>query len=328
MHSITRRTVVAGITAALAAPAFRSASAASPLPELTLWGPPAGPSVTLLHAIASGALGAIAGKITFKAWRTPDELRAGLTSGTMQTFVLPTQSAANLFNKGLGVHLVNVMTNGLLYLVASDTSLTSMAALKGRTVAVPFRNDTTEVLFRRLLTLQGLAPDTDVSIQFTGTPMEAVQLLITGRADAALLPEPSATAAILRAGQAGKAVSRVVDIQKAWSDATGLAPTLPQAGLGVTTAFLDAHTPAVEALHEALVRATASVNADPARAANDAATPLGLPSPVIEKAIPHSNLVAIRASEARPTLEAVFRAVAEADPKIIGGKLPAAEFYL
>ncbi|WP_344919336.1 hypothetical protein [Azospirillum formosense] len=33
--------------------------------------------------------------MVFKAWRTPDELRAGLTSGTMQTFVLPTQSAAN-----------------------------------------------------------------------------------------------------------------------------------------------------------------------------------------------------------------------------------------
>ncbi len=328
MHSITRRAVVAGITATLAAPAFRSASAASPLPELTLWGPPAGPSVTILHAIASGALGAVAEKITFKAWRSPDELRAGLTSGTMQTFVLPTQSAANLFNKGLGVRLVNVMTNGLLYLVASDTSLTSMAALKGRTVAVPFRNDTTEVLFRRLLAMQGIAPDTDLTIQFTGTPMEAVQLLMTGRADAALLPEPSATAAILRAGQAGKAVSRVVDIQKAWSDATGLAPTLPQAGLGVTTAFLDAHAPAVEALHEALVRATASVNADPARAANDAAAPLGLPSPVVATSIPHSNLVAIRASEARPTLEAVFRAVSEADPKIIGGKLPAAEFYL
>ncbi|GAA4257399.1 hypothetical protein GCM10022293_51980 [Azospirillum formosense] len=67
----------------------------APLPQLTLWGPPAGPSITLVHAIASGLLPPVADKVVFKAWRTPDELRAGLTSGTMQTFVLPTQSAAN-----------------------------------------------------------------------------------------------------------------------------------------------------------------------------------------------------------------------------------------
>ena len=328
MHEITRRATIAGIATILTTPIVRAAAAPSRLPELVLWGPPAGPSVTLVHAIASGALRSVADTVVFKAWRTPDELRAGLTSGTMQTFVLPTQSAANLFNKGLGVRLVNVMTNGLLYLVSADASLTSVAALKGRTIAVPFRNDTPELIFRRLLAAERIAPDSDIALQFTGTPMEAIQLLITGRADAALLPEPSATAAILRAGQTGKAVSRVIDIQKAWDAATGLGPALPQAGLGVTTAFLESHAPAVEALHEALVGATASVNADPARAAGDAATPLGLPGPVIEKAIPHSNLVAIRASQARLTLEAVFRTVSEFDPKIIGGKLPAADFYL
>jgi len=323
----TRRATLVGLAAALAAPALRPAVAA-PLSELTLWGPPAGPSITLVHAIASGLMRPVADKVVFKAWRTPDELRAGLTSGTMQAFVLPTQSAANLFNKGLGVRLVNVMTNGLLYLLSADPSLTSIAALKGRSVAVPFRNDTPELVFRRLLAAERLTPDADVGLQFAGTPMEAIQLLLTGRADAALLPEPAASAAILRAGQAGKTVARVLDIQKAWGAATGLGTVLPQAGLGVTNAFLADHAPAVEALQAGLAAATASVNADPARAASDAAAPLSLPWPVIEQAIPHSNLVALRASAARESLESLFRAVSEFDPKIIGGALPPAEFYL
>ncbi|CAO3428907.1 ABC transporter substrate-binding protein [Azospirillum doebereinerae] len=334
MPRLTRRATLVGLAAALAAPTLRSATAAAPLSELTLWGPPAGPSITLVHAIASGLTRPVADKVVFKAWRTPDELRAGLTSGTMQAFVLPTQSAANLFNKGLGVRLVNVMTNGLLHLLSADPSLTPLvalkgiAALKGRSVAIPFRNDTPELVFRRLLAAERLTPDTDVGLQFAGTPMEAIQLLLTGRADAALLPEPAASAAILRAVQAGKTVSRVLDIQKAWGAATGLGTVLPQAGLGVTDAFLADHAPAVEALHAALVAATASVNADPARAASDAAAPLSLPWPVIEQAIPHSNLVAQRASAAREPLESLFRAVSEFDPRIIGGALPPADFYL
>lgn len=341
MFHISRRSVLAGIATgigtALAYPADRSMAAASPafapLAELTLWGPPAGPSITLVHAIASGLLRPVADKVVFKAWRTPDELRAGLTSGTMQTFVLPTQSAANLFNKGLGIRLVNVMTNGLLHLVSADPSLSTIAALRGCTVALPFRNDTPEFVFRRLLAAERLASEAapggdGVALQFTGTPMEAIQLLVTGRADAALLPEPAASAAILRAGQTGKTVTRVIDIQQAWGAATGLSTDLPQAGLGVTTAFLAEHGPAVEALHTALTGATASVNADPARAASDAAAPLALPWPVIEQAIPHSRLVCHRASAARNSLESVFRIVSEFDAKVIGGALPTSEFYL
>lgn len=330
MIRLNRRTALVGIAALLAVPMSRrpTAAATTTVPQLTLWGPPAGPSITLVHAIASGLLRPVADKVVFRAWRTPDELRAGLTSGTMQTFVLPTQSAANLFNKGLGVRLVNVMTNGLLYLLSTDPALTSVAALKGRSVAIPFRNDTPEYVFRRLLAAERLTADGDVALQFTGTPMEAIQLLVTGRADTALLPEPAASAAILRAGMAGKTVTRVLDIQQAWGAATGLATVLPQAGLGVSSAFLAEHPATVEALHDALTKATASVNADPARAANDAAAPLGLPWPVIEQAIPHSNLVAQRASAVREPMEAVFRALAEFDPKIIGGTLPAADFYL
>jgi NitT/TauT family transport system substrate-binding protein len=108
----------------------------------------------------------------------------------------------------------------------------------------------------------------------------------------------------------------------------GAAPVLPQAGLAVTESYLEAHGDILPALQTALVEATASVNADPARAASDAAASLGMPWPILEKAIPHSNLVAIPASQARPSLDSMFSTLAEFDPAIIGGSLPDAEFYL
>lgn len=328
MTEYSRRTVLKGVAAALAVSALPSAPAVAAVPELTLWGPPAGPSITLVHAIASGLLRSVAEKVTFKTWRSPDELRAGLTSQTMDVFILPTQTAANLFNRGLGVRLLNVMTNGLLHVVAGDETLTSIPALKGRVVSVPYRNDTPEIIFRRLLVGHGLDPEKDITLRFAGSPMESVQLLVTGRADAALLPEPAATAAIMGSGKITKALYRTIDVQQAWGEVTGLGSALPQAGLGVTERFLTANGPAVEALHSGLVLAAASVNAHPERAAADAFDALWVPPPVVVESIPHSNLIAMRAAQARPTLEAVYRSVAEFDAKIIGGKLPAAEFYL
>lgn len=328
MPRMTRRSTLAGIGAALAFSALKPLRAAERLPELVLWGPPAGPSVALAHAVAAGLFAPVAERVHFKVWRSPDELRAGLTSRTMDVFVLPTQAAANLFNKGLGVRLVTVMTDGLLHLVSADPGLTSIAALKRRTVALPFRNDTPEFLFRRLLARAGLAPETDTTIQFTGTPMEAVQLLMTGRADAALLPEPSATAAILRAAEMGRTIERTIDIQTAWAAATGLTPSLPQAGLGVSAAFLDRHGALVPALHDAIAAATAAVHAAPERAAADSAPALGLPEAVIARSIPHSRLVSTPAREARPALETLYREIAGFDARIIGGGLPASDFYL
>lgn len=328
MARLTRRTALSGLLSLMAATAMEPAIAGQRAAELTIWGPPAGPSITLVHAIATGALRSVAERVDFKVWRSPDELRAGLTSKTMSVFVLPTQVAANLCNRGLGVRLVNVMTNGLLYVVSPDASITSMAGLKGRTLAVPFRNDTPDLLFRRLLAAHQLSPDADMTLRFTGTPIEAVQLLVTGRVDAALLPEPGASAAIIRAAVAGTPMTRVLDIQEIWGQATGLAPVLPQAGLGVTTTFLESHGPAVATLRDALVEVTASVNANPPRAAGDAAAVLELPWPVLEQSIAHSKLVAIRARDARPALEPMYRALAELDPAVIGGALPPPEFYL
>jgi NitT/TauT family transport system substrate-binding protein len=49
---------------------------------------------------------------------------------------------------------------------------------------------------------------------------------------------------------------------------------------------------------------------------------------VIEQSIPHSRLVAHRAREARPALEAYFRMVMEANPALIGGRMPPEDFFL
>lgn len=319
----SRRLVLAA-AATLAAPRL---SRAAPLRELVLHGPPAGPSITLAHAAATRALSAVADKASFRAWRNPDEMRAGLTSGTMQAVVMPTTTAANLYNRGFGLKLVNVMTNGLLHVVSSDASLTSFKALKGKRLAVPFRGDTPEFILNRILAHEGLVAGRDLTVDTTGTPIEAIQLVVAGRIDAALVPEPAASAAIVRAQVAGKTVQRVIDVQAAFRAIAGPQATVPQAGLAVTRALLDSRPDLVEALQLALEKTTRQVLEAPARAANSAASTLEMPWPVLEKSIAFSNLVAIRASVVRPQLETMFQTIATSDISLIGGKLPDAAFY-
>jgi NitT/TauT family transport system substrate-binding protein len=310
----------------LAVPGLLVAPARAAPAELVLWGPPAGPSVTLVAAVQQGFLEGVATRLSVRTWRDPDELRAGLASGAIEVSVVPTVVAANLHNRGLGVRLLNVMTDGLLSIVAAEP-LPDLAALRGRSLAMPFRNDTPELVFNRLARAEGLDPARDLRIQPAGTPVEAAQLVIAGRVDAAVLAEPATTAALFGASRAGRRLVRAYDMQAGFGRHFGQA-SVPQAGLALRDTLRAAHPGTVEALQSGLLRATAFVRANPATAAQGASGTLDLPTPVIEQSIPHSRLVAHRARQAQPALETYFRLIAEADAAMLGGGLPPQDFYL
>lgn len=322
----SRRLVLAGagaLAATLAAPAILRAA---PLARLALYGPPAGPSITLAHAVAGGILADLSDDVSLTVWRTPDELRAGLTSGTIDLSVVPVQLASNLYNRGMGLRLVNTMTDGLLFIVADEGAVADLAGLEGKRLAVPFVNDTPDFVLRALLARQGLADK--VQQVAVGSPIEAAQMLLAGQIDAALLSEPASSVAILRAAASDRKLARVIDLQEEWGRQTGQPPILPQAGLAATEAFVQAGGDTLPALQEALVRANAEVLADPALAAAAAAGPLEVPAPVLAASIPHARLAVHAASEARPAIESMLSLMAESDAAIIGGKLPDDGFYL
>ncbi|MBN8911450.1 MAG: ABC transporter substrate-binding protein [Rhizobiales bacterium] len=328
----TRRTLLKGgaslggaFAVSALAPSFARAAA---IPELEIWGPPAGPSITVLHAIATGALDAAIRKPSLRVWRQVDEVRAGLTSGSLDVGIMPVPVAANLYNRGLGVRLVNVMTNGILYVMSTDASLTSLEALRGRKLATLFPNELPTLLLERLFRHAGIDSAKEIELVPTATPLEAVQLLVLGRVDAAIIPEPAASAAVVKGSVAGKTVHRVIDLQAEWGRMTGAHKIVPQAGLVVTDRFRTANASVLEAIQAGLVKAAADVVAHPARAANNAAGPLQMPWPVIEQSIPYSNLVATPARDVRPAIEAVLQAMADVNPRYSGGRLPEQEFYL
>lgn len=322
---ISRRHALAGGAALVAGACARERADPN---AFSIWGPPAGPSIVLAYAERQGMLREVADNVAVSAWRSPDELRAGLTSRTIQLSIMPLNTAANLYNRGQDVRLVNIMTRGLLYVVSEDESLNSIASLAGKRLAAPFRKDAPEIVLHRLLAHHGLKPETDVTVRTTASPIEATQLLLTGQVDAAFAPEPAVSAAIAAGALLGKQVRRTIDVQQAWRAVSGDAPTLPQAGLAVTGAFHQNHTPELTRLSAVLERAAQAAIAHPADAAEAASSLFGLPKAVLEASIPYSNLVAIPARAARNEVERYFSTIHDMDAEILGGQLPDASFYL
>ena len=288
---------------------------------------PSNASVLVARALAAAdPQGPLAG-ISFALWKSPDELRAAIVSGRAAAFTLPTNVAANLYNRGLPVRLVDVLAVGHMHVLSVDPAVQRIDDLRGRRVQLYFRNDLPDALLRFVLRRAGLTPGSDVGLDYAGSASEAAQLFLAGRAQTVLLSEPAASAVVLAARAKGIAVRRAFTLQQSWATATGGSGTLPLAGLAVTAALAQTDAARVRALHGALAEAADWVRREPAQAAELAEHRLGFRAAEMRESLQFGDCTVLPAAAARSGLESFLTALAELSPDLIGGRLPAADFY-
>lgn len=321
----TRRAALVMGVAALATPAVLRANTPR-LTRLVLQTPGSGPGILLAHARAIGAFDGIADAVDLPIWSGFDEMRAGFVSGKVPVTVMPTQGAASLYNRGLDLRMIATLTDGHCGLVARDIAGCDIADLRGRRVALSGINGFTGHMMRLGLGAADIGADAPDLLP-AATHMEAGQLLLAGRADAALIAEPAATAVLRRARDDGQALHRGVQMKEVLGRITGLRPVLPQACLAIRSDHAAEHPWLAGALHDALVRAAVSLNADPSAAAGHAGAFLDRAPALLEEAIPFASISVRAASRARPEIEALYHALLAADPGILGGRLPDDDLY-
>src|SRR5262245_7699398 len=116
MHAILsrRRLLKSAAGAAVLSSIAHADVFAAPAQGLQILCAPNGASLVLIRLLESGGLSAAAPGATSQVWRSTDELRAGIVSGRTQLFTTPTHVPANLFNRGLPVKLLCILSRGHL----------------------------------------------------------------------------------------------------------------------------------------------------------------------------------------------------------------------
>lgn len=304
----------------------------APRTRLVLAGPPAPVSNPLIHMVESGALADLADVVEFVAWRDPDQLRVMALDGRADVLAMPVNVAANLYNRGVALRLLDVSTWGVLWVVSRDASLAAVEDLRGEEIAMPFRGDMPDIVFTLVAERSGLDPRTDLRWRYTASPMDAMQLLVMRRVDHAVLAEPAVSMALRKTGSfplrlVAPELHRSIDLQEAWGRVFGREATIPQAGITALGALRD-RPDAVARIAEAHARSLAWCNANAVSCGALVAKhiPMLLPEAVTD-AIATSRLRSVPAREARAEVEFLLERLLERDPALVGGKLPPDDFY-
>lgn len=324
---LSRRTMLigGGAGAAVAGVSVNFPACAAEGGGLEILAPHNAASILLAYLVENGDLAKVAPGITFRTWRSPDELRAAVVSGRSRVFATPTHLPATLFNRGLPMRLVAVLGMGHLSVVTSDESIKKLEDLKGKPVLMFFKNDMPDLVFRAVSKMEGIDPDRDMKLSYVQSPMEAAHMLAAGKAETAVLAEPPATGSILMAASKGRKLRRAIDLQEIWF--AHRKQRVPMIGLAVDASLREEHPDLIAALREGLPRAKAWAFNNRAEAGALAERRLGMrPEPFIG-ALDHSRIEIASAESMKADLAAFYQTLIDLDARAIGGKLPGDDFY-
>ena len=284
-------------------------------PSLRLSGPPVADSLPLMALTRRELSDGLGLPVSFTPWHTPDQLRALVSSGQVDAVILTTAMAANLANRGLPTRIVALFSPPV-WVVSAPPAPGRAEDLAGQELLMPFgAGEMPALLFAAWSRQTGIHPQA----RHVGGAMEAVQLLLMGRARHAFLSQPAIALALERGG--GRLV-KGLDFRRLWSQAFPGAPPLTHSALALVGPRTgQSGLPA--ALTQAYVRALAWAKESGREAADLARTRLpALAAQMGENAAGLEEVRLVEGPEAATAAWFLLDRLGEMSLACIGGKRP------
>lgn len=255
-----------------------------------------------------------------------DEITPKLVRGELDISAVPANLSSVLYNNSDGlVQVLAINTLGVLYMVESGETVSSVEDLRGRTIYASGKGATPEYALNYILRENGIDPDRDVTIEYKSEHTECVAALIQHEGAIAMLPQPFVTTAQAQ----NEGIRIALDLTKEWD---AIQPGEGGSSLltGVVVArreFVEQNPGAVEEFMEQYSRSVQWVNANTDEAAALIAGYDIVPEAVAKKALPYCNIVFIEGDDMAAKLEGYLSVLLEQNPQSVGGALPDEAFY-
>lgn len=253
-----------------------------------------------------------------------DEISTGLIKGEFDIAAVPCNLASVLYNKTEGkIKLAAINTLGVLYIVETGNTITSVEDLKGKTVYSTGYGTTPQYTLNYLLSLYGLDPEKDLTIEYKTEATEVAAILSEADDAIAMLPQPYVTTVMMNNDK----VRIAIDIDKEWNHANEDGSGVVTGVVVVNKDFLENNPEAVKDFLSEYETSTVFVNEN-VDAAAELVEKFGLfKAAVAKKAIPYCNITFISGFEMKEKTEGYLNILFNQNPNSIGGAMPSEDFY-
>lgn len=261
--------------------------------------------------------------VSYEIFRSPEPVVGKLVTGEIDIAGLPTNTAAILYNKGVGLGLTSVIGWGVMYVVGRDAKVKLWKDLKGKEVYVASKGAVSDLLFQYLCLKNGLKPDQDLKIQYVANAAELAQLVGAGKVDFAAIPEPWVSAALDK----NPDLKVLLDYQREWQRVEKLDATYPQTCMVIRRETAQTYPDEVKQFEAQIRKGIEWVNAGAEITGLMAEKYLQIPAAVLPKALNRLNLKYVDSRKASTDVDRFLQRLFSVAPEAVGGKIPDAKFY-
>ncbi|MBQ7288580.1 MAG: PhnD/SsuA/transferrin family substrate-binding protein [Clostridia bacterium] len=265
----------------------------------------------------------------FQIVGSPDEIVGKIATKEVDIAAIPTNLAAKLYKKtDGGVLMLACNTLGVLSVIENGNTIKSVADLKGKTILSTGQGSNPEYILKYVLSENGIDPEKDVTLQFVDdNDTLSAQLLASEAGTVAMVPQPAATAVLVKATQQNLALTKVLDINTEWNKVAEK-DSLIMGCMVVRKEFAEQNPAAVKKFLDDYQDSIKEAQTDIEDTAELCEEYGVIPSAALaQKAIGQCNITYIAGSDMQKAIEPYFQILFNADPTSIGGAVPDANFY-
>ena len=252
-----------------------------------------------------------------------DEIVAKVVKGEADIAAVATNLASTLYAKtNGGIKVLAVNTLGILSVVTKGEEITKIADLKGKTVYTTGQGANPEYITNYILEKNGLEVGEDVTLNFVSQPAELAQVVAQNEKAIVIAPQPVATTITVKNTDA----KIVIDLNKEWEAVSDT--KLVMGCIIARNEYIEENPEAVEAFLKDYEASVKTLNEASDETVNLCAEyGIVAAAPIAKKAIPFCNIVFEAGKDMKTDLSAYLDFLYEANPKSVGGAVPADDFY-
>lgn len=261
--------------------------------------------------------------IDYELQKTPDLLVAEILKEGADIAIVPSNLAAQAFNKDLSYKIVGTSTWGSMYLTSTE-DINSFEDLKGKEIYTFGKGLTPDLVLRYVLSNNDINPDEDVNITYLNSASEMGPAFLSGKTNLAVLPEP-----LLSVVTSKKEDAKIIfDLNEEWSKVSDVEKGFPQSSLIIKKDLIENNREFVEKFIKEYEASRKWAIENPVElAAYAEELEIAVEKGIIEKGIRWTNPDDFNIEDSLLEYETYYKAILDFEPKFIGGKVPSEELY-
>ncbi len=281
-------------------------------------------AIGMVKLMEDAATGTAANNYNFTIAGAADEISVGLVKGDFDIAALPCNLASVLYNKTQGgIKLAGINTLGVLYIVETGESITSVEDLKGKTIYSTGMGTTPQFTLNYLLTSHGIDPMKDVTIEYKTEATEVAAMLSDSEDAIAMLPQPYVTTVMMNNDK----VKIALDVAKEWEQISKDGSGVVTGVVVVRSEFLEQNKEAFDVFMTEYTASAAYVNENIEEASSLTEKYDIFKAAVMKKALPYCNITMLRGDDMKEKVNGYLTVLYNQNPQAVGGALPKDDFY-